>query len=246
MQKSKRLRIFAGPNGSGKSTLFREFSKKFNPGFFVNADEIEKSLKEKHFLDLEEFGLEASQANLNKFSKLKVAKSLINKAKDENRQIDIIINDNFIINNNKLTNSYEASFVALFIRYLLVEKGISFSFETVMSNVYKVDEINKAKELGYKIYLYFICTDDLAINVSRVKNRVNKGGHNVSLDKIKSRYINSLKNLQAAISLSDRVFLFDNSYKELNLVAELNQNKLELKSANIPNWFVEHVLPYYL
>lgn len=42
MQENKRMRIFAGPNGSGKSTLFSEFKKNYDPGYFVNADELEK------------------------------------------------------------------------------------------------------------------------------------------------------------------------------------------------------------
>jgi predicted ABC-type ATPase len=42
MPSKKKIRIFAGPNGSGKSTLFNEFSKKYNTGFFINADELEK------------------------------------------------------------------------------------------------------------------------------------------------------------------------------------------------------------
>jgi predicted ABC-type ATPase len=33
----KRLRVFAGPKGSGKSTLFSKFSRKYDPGIFVNA-----------------------------------------------------------------------------------------------------------------------------------------------------------------------------------------------------------------
>ncbi len=45
MQENKRIRIFAGPNGSGKSTLFSEFKKNYNPGYFVNADELEKVTK---------------------------------------------------------------------------------------------------------------------------------------------------------------------------------------------------------
>lgn len=47
-----RLRIFAGPNGSGKSTLFDSFSKKYNTGYFLNADLIEEELTKKGFLDL--------------------------------------------------------------------------------------------------------------------------------------------------------------------------------------------------
>ena len=40
MQKDKRLRIFCGPNGSGKSTLFNNFKKKYDPGYFINADDL--------------------------------------------------------------------------------------------------------------------------------------------------------------------------------------------------------------
>ena len=42
----KRLRIFAGPNGSGKSTIFSAVDKKVGCKYFVNADEIYKSLSE--------------------------------------------------------------------------------------------------------------------------------------------------------------------------------------------------------
>lgn len=41
----KRLRIFAGPNGSGKTSLYSTFESKYNPGVFVNADEIELKLR---------------------------------------------------------------------------------------------------------------------------------------------------------------------------------------------------------
>lgn len=41
---NKKIRVFAGPNGSGKSPLFSEFSKNYNTGFFINADELEKKL----------------------------------------------------------------------------------------------------------------------------------------------------------------------------------------------------------
>ena len=61
MQKNKRLRIFAGPNGSGKSTLFKEFKTLYNPGNFINADELEKSLSNSGLIDLTEIGLKATQ-----------------------------------------------------------------------------------------------------------------------------------------------------------------------------------------
>jgi len=44
----KRLRMFAGPNGSGKSTVFKEIRKKHDVdiGVYINADDIEKKIKE--------------------------------------------------------------------------------------------------------------------------------------------------------------------------------------------------------
>ena len=48
---SKRLRILAGPNGSGKSSVYEALvqDKGFLWGVFVNADEIEKKLREEQY-----------------------------------------------------------------------------------------------------------------------------------------------------------------------------------------------------
>lgn len=62
----------------------------------------------------------------------------------------------------------------------------------VMSSPDKVDLMKKAQLLGCRTYLYFIATDDPAINVARVKARVNLGGHGVPEDKIICRYPQSL------------------------------------------------------
>jgi predicted ABC-type ATPase len=44
MPNIRRIRILAGSNGSGKSSLFEGFAKQYKAGYFVNADNIEKSL----------------------------------------------------------------------------------------------------------------------------------------------------------------------------------------------------------
>lgn len=63
----KRVRIFAGPNGAGKSTLFQDFSKAYPTSSFINADLIEKILKEKAFINLAEYRLEVHQEDFNAF-----------------------------------------------------------------------------------------------------------------------------------------------------------------------------------
>lgn len=141
MQESKRLRVFAGPNGSGKSTLFNEFKKNYNPGYFINADEFEKQLGRSGLIDLEPIGVMASPEYLLKFSKTREAKTLLDKAAAEKHTINIEIKENFIVDKAKDTHSYEASFVASFIRWLLYKNNISFSFETVMSHASRITEL---------------------------------------------------------------------------------------------------------
>ena len=89
MPKSKRLRVFAGPNGSGKSTLFASFRQKYDPGYFINADEIEKQLKTSGLIDLDPIGISAHIADLNNLKKTAEARSLIKKAIEDGNEIDI-------------------------------------------------------------------------------------------------------------------------------------------------------------
>lgn len=245
MQKNKRLRIFAGPNGSGKSTLFNEFKKQFNPGFFINADELEKQLNISGFIDIKPIVATSSQNDLTTFSTTKEATSLQAKAISEGKSIQLQIKECCIVPTNKITNSYEAAYAASFIRWLLYENNKSFSFETVMSHPSKIEELKNARQKGYKTYLYFVCTDSVQINVERVANRMEQGGHSVDKDKIVSRYNATLSNLFAAIQQADRAYLFDNSGKHLNLIAEVFNGSLQIKHDNLPQWFIDYVVVHY-
>lgn len=242
-----RLRIFAGPNGSGKSTLFESFSKKYNAGVFLNADLIENELSTKGFIDINEFNLNLTQRDLDDFLETERAVSLIKKSVDDNHKIDISLKENIIVDVEKETHSYEGALISSFLRHYLQEKNIDFCFETVMSHPSKIQEIKEAKQKGYKTYLYFICIDDPEVNVSRVENRVEKGGHNVDPEKISSRYYNTLKNLIQMIEIIDKCYLFDNSSEEFKLIARMSQNQLsiEVEPSELPNWFVDYVLKYY-
>ncbi|MBK7683298.1 MAG: hypothetical protein IPJ26_12925 [Bacteroidetes bacterium] len=242
----KRLRIFAGPNGSGKTSLYSTFESKYNPGVFVNADEIELKLRKNRFVDFSEYGFQIDVIDLSLFNKTKAARSLKQKVKKSSYIIDVEVKQGMIVNLSGETNGYEAAYVAAFIRWKLMNLNKSFSYETVMSHRSKIDEIQLANKLGYRTYLYFICTDDPLINIDRVKNRIAKGGHPVSNEKIEARFHLTLKILPRAIQKVSRAFLFDNSGKNMRLIAETYQNQLQLKSDELPNWFTKNVLKDYL
>lgn len=107
-----------------------------------------------------------------------------------------------------------------------------------MSSPDKVAFLQKAQALGYRIYLYFVATEDPDINVARVKYRVQTGGHPVAEEKIRSRYLRSLALLSDAITFTDRAYIFDNSGHSRVWIAEItNGIEMEAKTNEIPAWF---------
>jgi predicted ABC-type ATPase len=86
-----------------------------------------------------------------------------------------------------------------------------FGFETVFSHGSNLAFLRALKDIGYEIHLYYVSTDDVGINVKRIRNRVMRGGHDVPEDKVRERYARSLLLLSLAVRDCDRVVFFDNS-----------------------------------
>lgn len=84
-------------------------------------------------------------------------------------------------------------------------------YETVFSHPSKLELIRKARELGYFVRLFFICTESPRINIDRVAGRVAKGGHTVPGDKVSSRYNRALMYGADALRLVQRGYFYDNS-----------------------------------
>ncbi|NOU31790.1 MAG: AAA family ATPase [Polyangiaceae bacterium] len=123
-------------------------------------------------------------------------------------------------------------------RETLLAQGRGIAFETVMSALDKIDFMRRAKDLGYFVRLFFIGTADPRINAARVAGRVMDGGHTVPIEKIISRYSRSMANLSAAISIADRVYLFDNSPDgvEAALCARTQDGELRKVYRALPSW----------
>ena len=97
------------------------------------------------------------------------------------------------------------------IRYECLEQKRDFVFETVFSAPEKLEFLQKAREAGFFIRLFFVCTENPKINASRIAQRYLNGGHEVPISKIVSRYFKSLENMKRAISIVDRAYIYDNS-----------------------------------
>ncbi|PSL49318.1 putative ABC-type ATPase [Chitinophaga niastensis] len=242
------MRIIGGPNGSGKSTLFTSLRQEINEitgkpirvGYFINADNLEKDLQEKRFLNFEDYQLSIVpnqwEAFLNKSSFFaKINMSLFKDA--------VSVKNNLLqlLTPYDVPGGYIGALIADFLRNQLLLSGQTYSFETVMSHPSKLDEIKHAKTLGYKTYLYFIATTTPAINISRVKNRISKAGHAVPEKSIISRYPKSLDNLAGATALVDKAYFFDNS-NDLKMIATKEGEDLNILQEQLPQWFIENVI----
>lgn len=120
----------------------------------------------------------------------------------------------------------------------LAEKK-SFVFETVFSAQDKIDFVIRAKEAGFFIRLFFISTENPAINASRIANRVMKGGHDVPISKIISRYYKSIRNCKTVASIIDRIYVYDNSIDGASarpLFRLTNGETAKQYTTEIPEW----------
>ena len=96
-------------------------------------------------------------------------------------------------------------------RYECLKNKQDFVFETVLSSAEKVEFIKKAKENGFFIRFFFVCTSDPTINTARIAHRFMEGGHEVPISKIISRYYKSITNAKHILSIVDRAYIYDNS-----------------------------------
>ena len=138
----------------------------------------------------------------------------------------------------------KAAKLATDMRYKCLDERKNFVFETVFSSDEKIEFIRKAKEAEFFIRLFFVCTNDPAINVLRITNRYLNGGHEVPISKIISRYYKSLANAALAFSLVDRAYVYDNSIEnELpRLLCRMVDGKMFKKYVdNLPQWAADLV-----
>jgi len=239
---SKRLRIIAGPNGSGKSRLYEILAQNYIKGSFINADSILRILHERNQFDFSIYQIDSAEDfinSLNEFESILKLSAIWHNLKKLNTK-------GSVLNLNGLkADAYFAGATAQFLYYQILNTNRSFAYETVMSDKRKLEMFNTAMEKGYKIYLYFICTDSPEINKMRVHQRVIENGHDVPDSKIENRYYKTIENLKPVLGLVHRAFLFDNSGIEPKLFAELEQGNLKINREIVPFWFQSFYKKYF-
>lgn len=127
------------------------------------------------------------------------------------------------------------------VRERCLREGRSLAFETVLSMPDKIEFIQRAKQAGFFVRLFFVGTDDPSINAKRVALRVMEGGHDVPISKIIARYTRSLANCSVAARIADRAYVYDNSVDNApaRLLFRTHEGKLIKAYGNINPWALE-------
>lgn len=130
---------------------------------------------------------------------------------------------------------------------LSARKGIAF--ETVFSAPDKLLFLQRAREAGYFLRVFFVGTESPTINAARVARRVIEGGHSVPIEKIISRFEKSTGNLAVALTIANRVYIYDNSLEgaDARLCARTHDGMLRKIYGELPDWVSDALadLPFH-
>ena len=117
-----------------------------------------------------------------------------------------------------------------------ITRSESFAVETTLSGKHYLRMMVDARNRGFEVVLVYIGTENVEINLARIKNRVLAGGHDVPESDVRRRFQRSFENLPIAMERADHTILFDNSTEEgYRLIAVLGPSGSQWFEA-VPDW----------
>lgn len=87
----------------------------------------------------------------------------------------------------------------------------SFNQETTLTGKLTVKRMQRIKEAGYKVLLYYISVDTPETAIKRIEHRVELGGHNIDSSLVHKRFMESLDNFQKCLDYTDEAYVYDNT-----------------------------------
>ncbi|MEQ6375598.1 hypothetical protein RZN25_01950 [Bacillaceae bacterium S4-13-56] len=117
-----------------------------------------------------------------------------------------------------------------------IKEGKDFSIETTLAGKNAIRQIQKAKNEGYEITMFYIALSNVSQNIERVSMRVENGGHDIPTEDIIRRNNTSFKHLYDCAYMIDNLVLIDNSEDDGKIVLEVNNGIITFEATNLPKW----------
>lgn len=119
-----------------------------------------------------------------------------------------------------------------------IDKGISFTQETTLSGRHTEATARELVEKGYRVRLYYIGLDSAAESVSRIANRVKRGGHDIPTQDVERRFAGRWEAVAKVLPYCDEAEFYDND-NGFALVAEYRNGELRSVGESSPQWLKE-------
>jgi predicted ABC-type ATPase len=120
------------------------------------------------------------------------------------------------------------------------KKRVSFAFETTLSGRGYMALLRQLKATGYEIHIFFLWVNTVDLALSRVQERVSRGGHDVPEAVVRRRFDRSMQNFLGQYrQLANRWLLFDNSGESPILIASEKSKRTRIMKASLYRALVE-------
>ena len=126
---------------------------------------------------------------------------------------------------------------ALALSQQYIQSEASFVVETTFAGNTYLKLMREVKSRGWLVLLMYVGIVDPNMNVLRVADRVELGGHDVPREDILRRYDRSLANLGKAAKIVDRLILYDNSTEAGHqILATVDGDATVIYVPELPSW----------
>lgn len=119
-----------------------------------------------------------------------------------------------------------------------LENGVDFTQETTLSGKKTFKTIIKAKEKDYYIRLFYVAVSSAEESLTRIGNRVKKGGHDIPSEDVKRRFSKRYDDLLAILPYCNEVHFYDNE-NGFEEVGEYRNGTLSVTAEEPPKWLIE-------
>ena len=119
-----------------------------------------------------------------------------------------------------------------------LDKEICFTQETTLSGQRVLNTVKIAIEKGYYIRLYYVGLNTVEESISRIDNRVKKGGHDIPYSDVMRRFEKRFQDLVAILPYCDEATFYNNE-NGFVAVAEYKNGEIIQIGSSRPQWLEE-------
>ena len=120
---------------------------------------------------------------------------------------------------------------------------VNLTQETTLSGGYPKRLCKRAKESGYYIRLYYVGLDTVDESIRRIRNRVERGGHDIPTRDVESRFSHRFEDVLKILPYCDEAKFFDNN-NGFALVAEYRNGQILPIGTYHPAWLSQLITQF--